>query len=263
MPKNISEMTILITAAASGIGSVMASELKSKGATIIICDCNKEILETFSKNNPDIYTYETDIQNESSVKELFQWINNKFNGLDALINNAGIAGPISDLDKTDFDEWKNTLSVNLNGTFLCSKEAIPLLRNFGGGSIINIGSTSSLFGTPLRSAYSATKWGISGLTKTWAMEYGAENIRVNSICPGSVNGKRIEGVIKQEAIDRNISEKEVKKAYLNQVSIQSFIDPEEIVGMIDYLLSPLAKKVSGQIIAIDGNTEGLSQIRTE
>jgi NAD(P)-dependent dehydrogenase (short-subunit alcohol dehydrogenase family) len=95
------------------------------------------------------------------------------------------------------------------------------------------------------------------------MEYGAENIRVNSICPGSVNGKRIEGVIKQEAIDRNISEKEVKKAYLNQVSIQSFIDPEEIVGMIDYLLSPLAKKVSGQIIAIDGNTEGLSQIRTE
>ncbi len=95
------------------------------------------------------------------------------------------------------------------------------------------------------------------------MEFGSDNIRVNSICPGSVNGERIENVIKQEAMDRNISEDAVRQAYLNQVSMQSFIDAEEIVGMIDYLLSPVAKKVSGQIIAIDGNTEGLSQIRIE
>ena len=95
------------------------------------------------------------------------------------------------------------------------------------------------------------------------MEFGSDNIRVNSICPGSVNGERIENVIKQEAMDRNISEDAVRQTYLNQVSMQSFIDPEEIVGMIDYLLSPVAKKVSGQIIAIDGHTEGLNQIRIE
>jgi len=95
------------------------------------------------------------------------------------------------------------------------------------------------------------------------MEFGSDNIRVNSICPGSVNGERIENIIRQEATDRNISEDAVRQAYLNQVSMQSFIDAEEIVGMIDYLLSPVAKKVSGQIIAIDGHTEGLSQIRIE
>ena len=95
------------------------------------------------------------------------------------------------------------------------------------------------------------------------MEFGSDNIRVNSICPGSVNGERIENVIRQEATDRNISEDAVRQAYLNQVSMQSFIDAEEIVGMIDYVLSPVAKKVAGQIIAIDGHTEGLSQIRIE
>ena len=107
-----------------------------------------------------------------------------------------------------------------------------MLRASGGGSIINIGSTSSFFGTPLRSAYSATKWALIGLTKTWAMEYGQENIRVNAICPGSVNGPRIERVINKEAGERDIDPSVVKEAYLNQTSMQTFIDPEE------HLLTP-------------------------
>jgi NAD(P)-dependent dehydrogenase (short-subunit alcohol dehydrogenase family) len=94
------------------------------------------------------------------------------------------------------------------------------------------------------------------------MEYGHENIRVNAICPGSVNGPRIERVIKEEANERDTDPSVVKEAYLNQTSMQTFIDPEEIVGMVKYLLSPVAKKVSGQAIAIDGHTESLSQVRT-
>ena len=157
------------------------------------------------------------------------------------------------------EDWKNTLDINLSGTFLSTKLAVPLLKNKG-GSIINIGSTSSFLGTPLRSAYSASKWGLIGLTKTWAMEYGKNNIRVNTICPCSINGDRIDGVIEKEAAYRKTSTEKVKKAYLNQTSLKTFVDAEEVVGMVVYLISPLAKKISGQMLVIDGHTENLSMI---
>ena len=115
-------------------------------------------------------------------------------------------------------------------------------------------------GTPLRSSYSASKWSLIGLTKTWAMEYGAENIRVNTICPTSVNGNRIENVIQKEAKYRNTTPEKIKSAYLNQTSLKVFIDVEEIIGMVVYLLSPLAKKITGQMLVIDGHTENLSMI---
>ena len=126
-----------------------------------------------------------------------------------------------------------------------------------------MGSTSSFMGTPLRSSYSATKWGLIGLTKTWAMEYGKENIRINTICPSSVNGERIDQVIDREAKYLNVTPKEIKAAYLSQTSMKSFIDAEEIAGMIVYLLSPLARKITGQMLVIDGHTENLSVIDKE
>ena len=204
-----------------------------------------------------------DISDENEVLSLFDEIKNHFGEINALINNAGIAGPSAKLEDTNFDDWQNTISVNLNGTFLCSKSAIPLLKSAGGGSIINIGSTSSFMGTPLRSSYSATKWGLIGLTKTWAMEYGENNIRVNAVCPSSVNGERIENVIKKEAEYRNTSIDKIKSTYLNQTSLKTFIDVEEVIGMIIYLLSPLAKNITGQMLVIDGHTETLSMMEKD
>ena len=255
-------MRIAITGAASGIGSVIAGELSSLGAHVAICDKDAKRVQAFADDHENIFAMVANVSDEADVINFFNGVKEKLSGLDALINNAGIAGPMTNLEQFDFADWQETISVNLNGTFLCSKEAIPMLRAAGGGSIINIGSTSSFFGTPLRSAYSATKWALIGLTKTWAMEYGHENIRVNAICPGSVNGPRIERVIKEEANERNVHPSVVKEAYLNQTSMQTFIDPEDIVGMVTYLLSPIAQKVSGQAIAIDGHTESLSQVRT-
>ena len=169
----------------------------------------------------------------------------------------GISGPSGKLEDIDFDKWEETLNVNLNGLFLVTRSAIPLLKG-NGGSIINIGSTSSFLGNPLRSAYSATKWGLIGLTKTWAMEYGENNIRVNAVCPCSVNGERIENVIEKEAEYRSTTSEKIKSAYLEQTSLKTFIDVEEIIGMLVYLISPLAKKITGQMLVIDGNTESLS-----
>jgi len=261
--KHIKGLKIVITAGASGIGSEIAQVLLQADAKVIICDKDQEALDQFSKNNPEIISLKADVSNEEEVLSAFDAVKDHFGEINALINNAGIAGPSSKLEDTNFNDWQNTLNVNLNGTFLSAKSAIPLLRSAGGGSIINIGSTSSFMGTPLRSSYSATKWGLIGLTKTWAMEYGKENIRINTICPSSVNGERIDQVIDREAKYRNVTPKEIKAAYLSQTSMKSFIDAEEIAGMIVYLLSPLARKITGQMLVIDGHTENLSVIDKE
>ena len=254
---HIKDLKIVITAGASGIGSEVAIALSKAGAKVMICDVNKNILKSFSNNNPEIYAYHADVSNESDVRSFFKDIKSKFNSIDVLINNAGISGPSGKLEDIDFDKWEETLNVNLNGLFLVTRSAIPLLKG-NGGSVINIGSTSSFLGNPLRSAYSATKWGLIGLTKTWAMEYGENNIRVNAVCPCSVNGERIENVIEKEAEYRSTTSEKIKSAYLEQTSLKTFIDVEEIIGMLVYLISPLAKKITGQMFVIDGNTESLS-----
>ena len=256
---HIKDLKIVITAGASGIGSEVAIALSEAGAQVAICDLNKSLLESFSKKNPLISVYHADVSNESEVQSFFREIKDKFNNIDVLINNAGISGPSGKLEDINFHEWKETLNVNLDGVFLSTRSAIPLLKD-NGGSIINIGSTSSFLGNPLRSAYSASKWGLIGLTKTWAMEYGENNIRVNAVCPSSVNGERIENVIKKEAEYRNTAPEKIKSAYLEQTSLKTFIDVEEVIGMLVYLMSPLARKITGQMLVIDGNTESLSTI---
>ena len=260
---HIKSLKIVITAGASGIGAEIAKTLSEAGAQVIICDKDQSNLDLFTQNNLEVIALKADVSDEEEVLSLFATVKKHFGEINALINNAGIAGPSAKLEDTDFIDWKQTMSVNLNGAFLCSRSAIPLLKLSGGGSIINIGSTSSFMGTPLRSSYAASKWGLIGLTKTWAMEYGADNVRINTICPSSVNGERIERVIEREANYRNTSVEEIKATYLSQTSLKTFIDAEEIVGMIVYLLSPLAKKITGQMLVIDGHTENLSMIEME
>ena len=256
---HIENLKIVITAGGSGIGSEMAIALSKAGARVIICDKNKDLLESFSNKNLNIDMYHVDVSNEAQIKSFFESITDKYQTIDVLVNNAGISGPSAKLEDVSFDDWKETLNVNLDGAFLSAKYVIPLMKE-NGGSIINMGSTSSFLGTPLRSAYSATKWGLIGLTKTWAMEYGKNKIKVNAICPSSVNGDRIEKVIKKEAEYRGSTPEKIKSAYLKQTSLNSFIDVEEIVGMLVYLLSPLAKKITGQMLVIDGHTDSLAMV---
>jgi len=260
---HIKKLKIVITAGASGIGAEIAKTLSEAGGQVIICDKDQSRLDAFTQNNPNVIAVKAEVSDEEEVLSLFATVKEHFGEINALINNAGIAGPSAKLEDTDFKDWQQTINVNLNGAFLCSRSAIPLLKLSGGGSIINIGSTSSFMGTPLRSSYAASKWGLIGLTKTWAMEYGVDNVRINTICPSSVNGERIERVIEREANYRNTSPEEIKDTYLRQTSLKTFIDAEEIAGMIVYLLSPLAKKITGQMLVIDGHTESLSMIEME
>ena len=129
-----------------------------------------------------------------------------------LVNNVGVAGPtaaVEDMDPAAFDDC---VRINLGSMFRCTRKAVPLLRELP-GSIVNISSTAGIFGYPLRSPYVAAKWAVIGLTKTWAMELGGDGIRVNAICPGSVGGSRMDGVIEREAAATGSPPDRLRSAY--------------------------------------------------
>mgnify|MGYP000400883151 CR=1 FL=1 len=179
----------------------------------------------------------------------------KFKKLDALINNVGIAGPTGTIEKLESSEWENTLHVNVNSHFYFNKQAIPLLKKSKSASIINISSGAGIMGFPLRSPYAASKWAVVGMTKTLAMELGKYKIRVNAICPGTIKGNRMKRVIRDKAKFSKISPKKIESDFISMASMKSWINEEDIGNMCAYLISDEANKISGQVIAVDGNAE--------
>lgn len=249
----------LISAGASGIGKVVAQYLLSLGAKVHICDISESAIKSFLQENPQASATLCDVANYQQVQQVFNELQTNYGKLDLLINNAGIAGPTAKLEDIDVEEWRETINIDLNAQFYFSKLAVPLLKeNNKGGSIINISSNAAFFGFPMRSPYTASKWALIGLTKTWAMELGPDNIRVNAICPGSVKGPRIDGVIARDANERGVSEEQIKEIYQQQSSMRLFVGPEDIANTVAFLASPLGACISGQAIGLDGHTESLS-----
>jgi len=217
-----------------------------------------ELVEEFLDANPTATGSVADIGNRDDVDRVFVELMQHHEHLDVLVNNAGVAGPSAPVDTHDDDGWDRCIQINLSGTFYMTKRAVPLLRKSGGGAIINISSTAALHGYPLRSAYTASKWAMMGLMKTWAMELGPEGIRVNTVCPTSVEGTRIDEVIAREAEQRGLSVERVREVYLRQTSMRTFVSPDDVADTILFLASDAARKISGQSISVDGHTEGLS-----
>ena len=178
--------------------------------------------------------------------------------IDGLINNIGIAGPTEYIENINIDDWKNTINTNLNSHFYYTKFAIPLLKKSTKASIINLSSTAGIFGFAQRSPYTASKWAIIGLTKTLAMELGKYKIRVNAICPGSVEGDRMKRVVNAKAKLTKTNPKNVKKEFESMVSLGTFVTKENIASMVLFLLSKESENISGQIISVDGNTERMN-----
>lgn len=245
---------VLVTGAASGIGRVIAEAFLANGDRVHVCDSSAQTLAEFSGANPGALTSQADVANIDDVEQLFGSID----ALDILINNAGIAGPSAAVEDVDEKAWQECIAVNLSGAFYMTRHAVPLLKQAGGGSIINMSSSAGLFGTPLRSPYAASKWGLVGLTKTWAMELGPHRIRVNAVCPGCVDGPRIEGVIARDAAERGVGTEEIRRVYQRQSSMRSFVTPEEIADTVLFLASDKAGKISGQALSVDGHTETLA-----
>ncbi len=248
---------VLVTAAGAGIGWGIAKAFAENGAQVHICDIDINRLNTVRTELPGIGTTQADVSDVSQVDRLFDEAEANLGGLDVLVNNAGIAGPTGPTEELTPAEWDRTITINLSSQFYCARRAIPLLKRNDSGLIINISSSAGLFGYPLRTPYAASKWAIIGFTKTLAMELGEYGIRANAICPGPVEGPRIDSVIRSRAEEEGIPFEEMQDRYLRHNSLHTFFTPEDIASMVIFLCSDAGRKISGQALAVDGHTETL------
>ena len=248
---------IIISAGGSGIGWSSAKIFLDKGAIVYLCDINPKFLnkcKTHKLNNKKLFVFQCDASDENQVKNFFSKILKKTKKIDALINNVGIAGPTGTLEKLKSKDWENTLKVNVISHFYFSKYSIPMLKKNKGGSVVNLSSTAGIFGFPLRSPYSASKWAVVGMTKTLAMELGKFKIRVNVICPGTVKGDRMGRVIRDKAKFLKISKKAVESEFVSMTSLNTWVYEKDIGNMCCYLISDESSRISGQVVGVDGNT---------
>lgn len=254
---DLTDQRVVVTAGAQGIGLAIAQAFVAAGAKVHICDVNAEFLATAKELLPGVSQTLCDVSREDQVQAMFQEQGERWGALDALINNAGIAGPTAKLEDTSLAQWNETIAVNLTGQFLCARAAVPLLKAAGGGSIVNMSSAAGRLGFPLRTPYSASKFGVIGLTASWAIELGPAHIRVNSILPGIVAGDRQERVIAAKAASYGLAHEAMRERLLSKVSLRSMVSAQDIAQQILFICSPAGARISGQSLSVCGNIEHL------
>lgn len=239
---------VLITAGASGIGRAMAEAFAADGYEVWVTDINKSALQACPSNWRRV---QADASDEAAVAAVIA----DMGTIDVLCANAGIAGPTARIEDIAFSDWRTCVSVNLEGAFLAAKHAAPLMKRARRGSICLTSSTAGIYGFPNRAPYASAKWAMTGLMKTLAMELGPFGIRANAICPGSVEGSRIEAVLEKEARIKGVSRDQIYEGYASGTSLCTFVEASDIADMAVFLASDRARYVSGQFIAVDGHTE--------
>jgi NAD(P)-dependent dehydrogenase (short-subunit alcohol dehydrogenase family) len=247
----------LVTAGASGIGRAIADTLIAHGAKVHICDVSDEFLDEFRKTYPSAGVTRADVSSEADVERLFADLHGTLGGLDVLVNNAGIAGPTGGVEQISPADWRRTIDICLTGQFLCAHHGVPLLKAAGGGVIVNLSSAAGRFGYAFRTPYSAAKWGVIGFTQSLAKELGPDNITVNAILPGIVEGPRMTNVIDARAKQTGVSYAEMEKTYLDRVSLRRMVTAGDVAGMVAFLVSAAGRNISGQSLGVDGNVEAL------
>lgn len=246
-------LRVLVTAGGSGIGAAIATAFCEAGAKVAICDLDQQALDRFVGSHPTAIAICADVSDPVAVEALFD----SLDGLDVLINNAGISGPTGPIDTLDIGDIQRTLEIDVMGQFLTIRRAAPLLRASGSGAIINISSVAGRLGYALRTPYAVAKWGIVGLTASLAKEMGPDGIRVNAILPGPVRGPRMDKVIQDRAQAEGVSFEEMEASYLSNISLRRMVDPEDVASLALFLCSAAGGNISGQSISVCGNVETL------
>jgi NAD(P)-dependent dehydrogenase (short-subunit alcohol dehydrogenase family) len=242
---------VLVTAGAGGIGRAIARAFVAKGADVFVCDLDVAGLESLAREVASVKTAVCDMSSRDAIEAMVAVAVQTRGGLDVLINNAGISGPTAPTETLDPDEWERVLRVNLTGTFDVTRLAIPHLKQSPAGVIINISSAAGRFGYPNRVAYSTTKWGLIGFTKTLSMELGEDGIRVNAILPGAVDGARFQQVLAGRARQAEQTLDEATESALAKQSIKRLVDPAHIADLAVFLASESGRSISGQALPID------------
>ena len=253
----IAGQRIVVTAGAAGIGLGIARELRAQGAHLAICDVDAAALDRAKEELGAKVATVADVSDEAQMKGFFQETADALGGLDALVNNAGIAGPTGGVEDIDPSEWRRCIDICLTGQFLCAHFGVPLLKASGGGAIINMSSSAGRFGYAFRTPYSSAKWGVIGLTQSLAKELGPDNIRVNAILPGIIEGPRMEKVISDRATQKGVSHDDMKAEYISRISLRRMTPSDDVADIVAFLISDAGRNLSGQSFPVDGNLETL------
>lgn len=258
MDLNLKGAKVIVTAGASGIGRAIVEGFLKEGARVGTCDVDTEALAQLGADYPNLQTHTCDVSDPEQSESFVRASAEALGGIDALVNNAGIAGPTAKIEDIDPQEWSRCIDVCLTGQFNCTRIAVPFLRESSNPSITNISSAAGKFGFPLRTPYAAAKWGVIGFTKSLAIELGPDNVRVNAILPGIVAGDRQRRVMEARAQSRGMSMTEVKEEAFSYTSIKDFVTAEHLTDQIMFLASEKGRLISGQSIAIDGDLRMLA-----
>ncbi|HKE57236.1 MAG TPA: SDR family NAD(P)-dependent oxidoreductase [Pyrinomonadaceae bacterium] len=244
----------IVTGAGQGIGKSISLALAREGAAVLLCGRHQETLAGVAQEIKQLGGHAivsvTDVSDEAAVKQMVDLAVAQFGRLNLLINNAGIVGPTAQVTNVSRDDWDEVMAVNLTGPFLCARAVIPHLVEQRSGKIVNISSIAGKMGYALRSPYSASKWGLIGLTRTLALELGPYNIQVNAICPGPVSGPRMQAVIANRAKELGQSEEEVERTYVQGTALKRMVDPEHVAATVIYLCSAEGNSMTGEALDV-------------
>lgn len=246
MEKIFAEKVVIVTGGSFGIGKASAIAFAERGAKVVVADCieDKETIDTITELGGEAIFVKCDVSKSADVKILVDKTIEKFGRLDYALNNAGIEGIVGNTIDCTEENWDKTVNVNLKGIWLCMKYEIPEMIKFGKGAIVNISSVAGIVGFQTLPAYVASKHGIVGLTKTTALEFAKQNIRINAVCPGTIKTPMFERFTGNK--------KEIEQQYANMEPIGRIGMPEEVAEAVVWLCSDASSFVTGHAMLVDG-----------
>jgi len=240
----------VVTGGATGIGLAITRALVAAGAIVTIMGRNKDRLDDIAKESDQIHAVQIDVTDDSSVTNAFSQAS-KIAPISILINNAG-AAPSAPFHKTSLDDWQKTIAVNLTSVYLTINASLGEINRAAHGRIINIASIAGLEGAAYTSAYSASKHGVMGLTKSLACELNKVNTTINSICPAFVNTDIVEQAIINIMEKTGRNREEALQGILETAQQNRLIEPQEVANEVIKLCAPEADTINGAAIVMDG-----------
>ena len=249
----LDDKAVLITGAASGIGRATALEAHAEGARLVLSDVSdapgEALAEELRGQGAAATFVHCDVADEGEVEALVAKTVEQLGRLDGAFNCAGVLGPLGNVGDTAYDDWRRILQVDLDGVFLCTKHELRVMAPQGSGSIVNMASAAGLIGWPAAAGYVAAKHGVVGLTKSAALEYAAQGVRVNAMCPSYVLTPMVEDELFRDALG---NDQELIEAARANHPIGRFGRPEEIAAACVWLMSDKASFVTGTAMSVDG-----------